>query len=92
VTVPLERATHLPVSHARDGQSQAVPVSQEPQKPRPRHARRLPPNHLVQPTTPQHSGHPRRPAREQLRVSSPLCGPHLRGLTTARCADCISKF
>jgi hypothetical protein len=41
---------------------QAVPVSQTPQEPRPRHTRRLPPQHLVQLATPQHKGHSHQPA------------------------------
>jgi hypothetical protein len=54
--VPLERATHPSVPYTRDGRPQAVPVSQTTQDPRPTRARRLPPQHLVQPATAQHKG------------------------------------
>jgi hypothetical protein len=50
---------------------QTVPVSLAPQESHPRHARWLPPHHLVQPAIPQHSSHSRRPARGQLGCRSP---------------------
>jgi hypothetical protein len=58
-------------------------VSEAPQEPCPRRARRLPPKLLVQPATPQHTGHFRRPARGQLERRNPLCGTHLRNRNPA---------
>jgi hypothetical protein len=84
-------AMHPPATYARgDGRPLAVPVSQTPQELHPRCARCLPPQHLVQPATPQCTGHSRQPARGQSGCHGPLCGPHLRGRTQAgahkRCA------
>jgi hypothetical protein len=63
---PLERATYPPVPYSQDGRPQAVPVPEAPQESRPRCARRFPPHHLVQPATPQRTGHSRQTARGQL--------------------------
>ena len=50
-SITLKRATHLSVPYTQDGRPQTVPVSKTTHKPRPRRARRLPPQHLVQPAT-----------------------------------------
>jgi hypothetical protein len=62
-------------------------VSEAPQEPRPRRARRLPPHHLIQPPTLQYSGYFLRPARGQLGRRRPQCGPHLRGRIPAGASE-----
>jgi hypothetical protein len=64
--VPLERSSQSLDPYARDGWSQAVPVSEAPQKPRPRHASKFLHTIWSSRLHPQHSGYSRWPIRGQL--------------------------
>jgi hypothetical protein len=51
--VLFQRTTHPSVPYTRDGRLQTATVSKTTQEPRPKHTRRLPPQHLVQPAKPR---------------------------------------